>query len=165
MLDYYQNDLGIKKFDMLIDWGYFYFITRPMFWLLETIYKFVGNFGVAILAITLIVKARVLPARQQVLPAMAKMKEVQPKMKALQEQYADDKTKQQQEIMELYKREKINPVSGCLPMVMQIPVFFSLYKVLFVTIEMRQAPFFGWIKDLALARPDQRLHPVRAAAF
>ena len=138
---------------MLIDWGYFHFITRPMFWLLETIYKIVGNFGVAILVITLLVKALFFPLASKSYLSMAKMKTVQPKMKAIQEQYADDKAKQQQEIMELYKREKINPVSGCLPVVLQIPVFFSLYKVLFVAIEMRQAPFFGWIKDLASPDP------------
>ena len=153
VLDHYQNDLGVKKFDMLIDWGWFHFITRPMFWLLETIYKLVGNFGVAILVITLLVKALFFPLANKSYLSMAKMKTVQPKMKAIQEQYADDKAKQQQEIMELYKREKINPVSGCLPMVLQIPVFFSLYKVLFVSIEMRQAPFFGWIKDLASPDP------------
>ncbi len=153
ILSHYQNDLGISKFDMLIDWGYFHFITRPMFWLLVTIYKIVGNFGVAILIITLLVKALFFPLANKSYLSMAKMKAVQPKLKALQEQYPDDKMKQQQETMELYKREKINPVSGCLPVVLQIPVFFSLYKVLFVAIEMRQAPFFGWIKDLSAPDP------------
>ncbi|MGO9941480.1 MAG: membrane protein insertase YidC [Rhodoblastus sp.] len=153
VLDYYQNVQGIKKFDMLIDWGYFHFITRPMFWLLETIYGIVGNFGVAILVITLLVKGLFFPLANKSYLSMAKMKAVQPKLKALQELYPDDKVKQQQEIMELYKREKINPVSGCLPVVLQIPVFFSLYKVLFVAIEMRQAPFFGWIKDLSAPDP------------
>ncbi len=153
VLDYYQNVQGIKKFDMLIDWGYFHFITRPMFWLLETIYGIVGNFGVAILVITLLVKGLFFPLANKSYLSMAKMKAVQPKLKALQELYPDDKMKQQQEIMELYKREKINPVSGCLPMLLQIPVFFSLYKVLFVAIEMRQAPFFGWIKDLSAPDP------------
>ncbi|WP_298423825.1 membrane protein insertase YidC [Rhodoblastus sp.] len=153
ILDYYQNDLGIKKLDMLIDWGYFHFITRPMFWLLEEIYKLVGNFGVAILMITLIVKGLFFPLANRSYLSMARMKEVQPKIKALQELYPDDKMKQQQEIMELYRKEKINPVSGCLPMLLQIPVFFSLYKVLFVAIEMRQAPFFGWIRDLSAPDP------------
>ncbi len=153
ILDYYQNTLGITKLDMLIDWGYFHFITRPMFWLLETIYKFVGNFGVAILIITLIVKGLFFPLANRSYLSMARMKEMQPKIKKLQELYPDDKMKQQQEIMELYKKEKINPVSGCLPVMLQIPVFFSLYKVLFVAIEMRQAPFFGWIKDLAAPDP------------
>jgi YidC/Oxa1 family membrane protein insertase len=153
VLSHYQSDLGVPKFDMLIDWGYFHFITRPMFWLLVTLYKLVGNFGLAILAITLIVKGLFFPLASKSYLSMAKMKNIQPKMKELQEKYADDKTKQQQEIMELYKREKVNPVSGCLPVVLQIPVFFSLYKVLFVAIEMRQAPFFGWIKDLASPDP------------
>ncbi len=153
VLSHYQNDLGVPKFDMMIDWGYFHFITRPMFWLLVTLYKLVGNFGLAILAITLIVKGLFFPLASKSYLSMAKMKAIQPKMKELQEQFADDKTKQQQEIMELYKREKVNPVSGCLPVVLQIPVFFSLYKVLFVAIEMRQAPFFGWIKDLASPDP------------
>ena len=153
VLDHYQNILGIKKLDMLIDWGYFHFITRPMFWLLETIYSIVGNFGVAIVLITLIVKGLFYPLASKSYMSMAKMKAVQPKLKAIQEQYPDDKMKQQQEIMDLYKKEKINPVSGCLPVLLQIPVFFSLYKVLFVAIEMRQAPFFGWIKDLAAPDP------------
>ena len=153
VLNRYQNDLGISKFDMLIDWGYFHFLTRPMFWLLTTIYHFVGNFGVAILIITLLVKGLFYPLASKSYLSMAKMKAVQPQMKALQEKYPDDKVKQQQELMELYKREKINPVSGCLPVLLQIPVFFSLYKVLFVTIEMRHAPFFGWIRDLSAPDP------------
>jgi YidC/Oxa1 family membrane protein insertase len=153
VLDHYQNVLGIKKLDMLIDWGYFHFLTRPMFWLLEEIYKLVGNFGVAILIITLVVKGLFFPLANRSYLSMARMKEMQPKIKALQELYPDDKMKQQQEMMELYKREKINPVSGCLPVLLQIPVFFALYKVLFVAIEMRQAPFFGWIKDLSAPDP------------
>jgi YidC/Oxa1 family membrane protein insertase len=153
LLEYYEKEQGVKKLDLLIDWGYFFFITRPMFWLLETLYRFFGNFGVAIIAITLIVKGLFFPLANRSYLSMARMKEVQPKIKALQELYPDDKMKQQQEMMELYKREKINPVSGCLPMVIQIPVFFSLYKVLFVAIEMRQAPFFGWVKDLSAPDP------------
>ena len=153
LLEYYEKQQGVKKLDLLIDWGYFFFITRPMFWLLETLYRFFGNFGVAIIAITLIVKGLFFPLANRSYLSMARMKEVQPKIKALQELYPDDKMKQQQEMMELYKREKINPVSGCLPMVIQIPVFFSLYKVLFVAIEMRQAHFFGWIKDLSAPDP------------
>jgi YidC/Oxa1 family membrane protein insertase len=152
-LDTYQNDLGIKKFELLIDWGWFYFITRPMFRLLDLIYKFTGNFGVAILIVTVLIKLAFFPLANRSYLSMAKMKAVQPQMTALRERYADDKVKQQQELMELYKREKINPVAGCLPMVIQIPVFFSLYKVLFITIEMRQAPFFGWIKDLSQPDP------------
>ncbi len=152
-LDMYQNDLGIKKFELLIDWGWFYFITRPMFQLLDLIYKFTGNFGVAILIVTVLIKLAFFPLANRSYLSMAKMKGVQPQMTALRERYADDKVKQQQELMELYKREKINPVAGCLPMLIQIPVFFSLYKVLFITIEMRQAPFFGWIKDLSQPDP------------
>ena len=144
--------MGIKKFDLLIDWGWFYFITKPMFWLLDFIYKFVGNFGVAILCITVLVKALFFPLANRSYRAMAKMKAMQPQILALRDRFPDDKQKQQMETMALYKREKINPLSGCLPVLIQIPVFFSLYKVLVITIEMRQAPFFGWIKDLS--RPD-----------
>jgi YidC/Oxa1 family membrane protein insertase len=152
-LDAYQNNLGIKKFELLIDWGWFYFITRPMFQLLDLIYKFTGNFGVAILIVTVLIKLAFFPLANRSYLSMAKMKGMQPQMVAIRERYADDKVKQQQELMELYKREKINPVAGCLPMVIQIPVFFSLYKVLFITIEMRQAPFFGWIRDLSQPDP------------
>ncbi len=152
-LDTYQNNLGIKKFELLIDLGWFYFITRPMFQFLDLFYKFTGNFGIAILIVTVLVKAAFFPLANRSYLSMAKMKAVQPQMTALRERYADDKVKQQQELMELYKREKINPVAGCLPMLIQIPVFFSLYKVLFITIEMRQAPFFGWIRDLSQPDP------------
>ncbi|WP_406856215.1 membrane protein insertase YidC [Alsobacter sp. KACC 23698] len=152
-IDAYQNTLGIERFKLLIDWGWFWFITQPMFKLLDGIYKLVGNFGIAILIVTVIVKAIFFPLANKSYSSMAKMKAVQPQMQALREQYPDDKVKQQQELMELYKREKINPVAGCLPVVIQIPVFFALYKVLFVTIEMRHAPFFGWIKDLAAPDP------------
>ncbi|HET6376888.1 MAG TPA: membrane protein insertase YidC [Methylocella sp.] len=151
-LDNYQTSLGIKKFDLLIDWGWFYFITKPMFRLLDFIYKYVGNFGVAILCITILVKGIFFPLANKSYRAMAKMKAVQPQIQAIRERYAEDKHKQQMEIMALYRREKINPVSGCLPVLIQLPVFFALYKVLVLTIEMRQAPFFGWIKDLS--KPD-----------
>ncbi|HUB64821.1 MAG TPA: membrane protein insertase YidC [Methylocella sp.] len=151
-LDKYQANLGIKKFDLLIDWGWFYFITKPMFRLLDLIYRFVGNFGVAILCITVLVKAIFFPLANRSYVAMAKMKAVQPQILALRDRFPDDKQKQQMEVMALYKREKINPLSGCVPVLIQIPVFFALYKTLVITIEMRQAPFFGWIKDLS--RPD-----------
>ncbi len=153
LLDAYQKDLGIERFELMIDWGWFYFITKPMFWLLDSIYKIVGNFGIAILIVTVLIKAVFFPLANRSYLSMAKMKAVQPQMTAIRERYADDKIKQQQELMDLYKREKINPVSGCLPMIIQIPVFFSLYKVLFITIEMRQAPFFGWIRDLSQPDP------------
>ena len=142
-----------SSFELLIDWGWFCFITKPLFKLLDGIYKLVGNFGVAILIVTVIVKAVFFPLANKSYSSMAKMKALQPQMAALRERYPDDKVKQQQELMELYKREKINPVAGCLPVVIQIPVFFALYKVLFVTIEMRHAPFFGWIQDLSAPDP------------
>jgi YidC/Oxa1 family membrane protein insertase len=152
-LDRYQTDFDITKFDLLIDWGWFYFITKPMFRLLDLIYKFTGNFGIAILIVTVLIKGAFFPLANRSYLSMAKMKAAQPQMTAIRERFADDKVKQQQELMELYKREKINPVAGCLPMLIQIPVFFSLYKVLFITIEMRHAPFFGWIKDLSAPDP------------
>jgi len=152
-IDGYERKYGIKSFDLLIDWGWFYFITKPMFFVLDFIFRLVGNFGIAILLVTVLVKLVFFPLANRSYASMAKMKAVQPEMMAIRERYADDKVKQQQETMELYKREKINPVSGCLPMLIQIPVFFALYKVLLVTIEMRHAPFFGWIRDLAAPDP------------
>ncbi len=149
----YNDDLHLDRFDRLIDWGYLYFITKPMFWALNSIYKLIGNFGVAILIVTVIIKLIFFPLANKSYASMAKMKTIQPKMQALRERYADDKVKQQQELMELYKTEKINPIAGCLPILIQVPVFFSLYKVLFITIEMRHAPFFGWIKDLSAPDP------------
>ncbi|PZO79668.1 MAG: membrane protein insertase YidC [Mesorhizobium amorphae] len=149
----YQDNRQIRQFDLLIDWGWFYFITKPMFWLIDTLYRFFGNFGLAILATTVVVKAFFYPLANKSYASMAKMKTVQPKMMELREKYADDKMKQQQAMMELYKTEKINPLAGCWPVLIQIPVFFALYKVLYVTIEMRHAPFFGWIQDLAAPDP------------
>jgi YidC/Oxa1 family membrane protein insertase len=145
----YNKQLNLNKFDLLIDWGYFWFITKPMFLAIDFFFHLVGNFGLAILIITVIVKAIFFPLANKSYASMAKMKAVQPEMTAIRTRFADDKVKQQQAMMELYKRDKINPVAGCLPIAIQIPVFFSLYKVLFVTIEMRHAPFFGWIKDLS----------------
>ncbi len=145
----YQAKYGIEKFNLMIDWGWFYFITQPMYWLIDTIYKFVGNFGVAILIVTVLVKLVFFPLANRSYQSMAKMKKIQPQIAALKDLYPDDKVKQQQEQMELFKREGVNPVAGCLPMVIQIPVFFALYKVIFITIEMRHAPFFGWIRDLS----------------
>jgi YidC/Oxa1 family membrane protein insertase len=153
VLDAYQQSEDINRFDRLIDWGWFYFITKPLFKFLDLIYHYVGNFGIAILIVTVIIKGLFFPLANRSYASMAKMKAVQPQMQALRERYADDKVKQQQELMELYKREKINPIAGCLPIVIQIPVFFSLYKVLIVTIEMRHAPFFGWIHDLSAPDP------------
>ena len=144
---------SLNHFDLLIDWGWFYFITKPMFLAIDFFYHLFGNFGLAILIVTVLVKIVFFPLANKSYASMAKMKAVQPQMTALRERYADDKAKQQQELMELYKREKINPLAGCLPIAIQIPVFFSLYKVLFVTIEMRHAPFFGWIHDLSAPDP------------
>src|SRR5258708_18394252 len=124
-----------------------------MFEFMDWIYRLVGNLGVAMLIVTVCIKGLFFPLANKSYASMAKMKAVQPQMKALRERYPDDKVKQQQELMELYKREKINPVAGCLPILVQVPVFFALYKVLFVTIEMRHAPFFGWIKDLSAPDP------------
>jgi YidC/Oxa1 family membrane protein insertase len=153
IVDKYEADLGIKNFDLLIDWGWFYFITKPLFALIDTLYHWVGNFGLAILITTVLIKAAFFPLASRSYMSMAKMKMLQPQMEAVKLRYPDDRTKQQQAVMELYKKEKVNPVAGCLPMVVQIPVFFALYKVIFVTIEMRHAPFFGWIKDLSAPDP------------
>src|SRR5882724_7141405 len=149
----YNKELGLNHFDLLIDWGWFYFITKPMFLALDFFYRLVGNFGVSILLVTVLVKLLFFPLANKSYASMAKMKSVQPQLQALKERYPDDKVKQQQEMMEIYKKEKINPIAGCLPVALQIPVFFSLYKVLFVTIEMRHAPFYGWIKDLSAPDP------------
>jgi YidC/Oxa1 family membrane protein insertase len=149
----YDAALKLDRFDRVIDWGWFYFITKPLFTLIDYLYHLVGNFGLAILIVTVMIKAAFFPLANKSYASMAKMKAVQPQMAALKLRYPDDKAKQQQELMELYKKEKINPLAGCLPIAVQIPVFFSLYKVLFVTIEMRHAPFFGWIHDLSAPDP------------
>src|SRR3984893_2014084 len=153
VVDGYEHGLGIKRFDLLIDWGWFYFITKPLFKAMDYFYRLLGNFGLAILLVTALIKLVFFPLANKSYTSMAKMKVVQPQMQALREKYPDDKVKQQQELMDLYKREKINPLAGCLPIMIQIPVFFALYKVLFVTIEMRHAPFYGWIKDLSAPDP------------
>jgi YidC/Oxa1 family membrane protein insertase len=149
----YEDQLKLNHFDLLIDWGWFYFITKPLFNVIDYFYHLVGNFGLAILIVTVLIKIAFFPLANKSYASMAKMKAVQPQMAALRERYPDDKVKQQQELMALYKKEKINPLAGCLPIAIQIPVFFSLYKVLFVTIEMRHAPFFGWIHDLSAPDP------------
>jgi YidC/Oxa1 family membrane protein insertase len=149
----YNQALQLNHFDLLIDWGWFYFITKPMFLALDFFFHLVGNFGIAILIVTVLVKILFFPLANKSYASMAKMKAVQPQMAMIKERYADDRVKQQQAMMELYKKEQINPVAGCLPIAIQIPVFFSLYKVLFVTIEMRHAPFYGWIHDLSAGDP------------
>lgn len=149
----YEDAFGIDRFNLLIDWGWFYFITKPMFDIIDFIYGYVGNFGVAILIVTLLIKLVFFPLAQRAYTSMAKMKKLQPEMVKLRDRYKDDRVKQQQGMMELYKKEKVNPLAGCVPILIQIPVFFALYKVLFVTIEMRHAPFFGWIEDLSAPDP------------
>jgi YidC/Oxa1 family membrane protein insertase len=149
----YEKQLGLDRFELLIDWGWLPFITKPMFWTIDYLFKLVGNFGLAILLVTLIIKIAFFPLSNKSYASMAKMKAVQPQMMAIRDRFADDKMKQQQELMELYRKEKINPLAGCLPILPQIPVFFALYKVLFITIEMRHAPFYGWIKDLSAPDP------------
>ena len=153
VINSYNARLNLNRFELLIDWGWFYFITKPLFMAIDWLYRLVGNFGLAILIVTVLIKGAFFPLANKSYASMAKMKAVQPQMTAIRERFADDKAKQQQELMELYRKEKINPLAGCLPIAVQIPVFFSLYKVLFVTIEMRHAPFFGWIHDLSAADP------------
>jgi YidC/Oxa1 family membrane protein insertase len=153
LVDRYAEQQGIPKFDLLIDWGWFYFLTKPMFFALDFFYKLVGNFGVAILIVTFCIKLVLFPLANKSYVSMSKMKKLGPEMQRIKERYGDDRARQQQAMMELYKKEKVNPASGCLPILVQIPIFFALYKVLFVTIEMRHAPFFGWIKDLSAPDP------------
>jgi YidC/Oxa1 family membrane protein insertase len=153
LLDGYESQLALPHFDKAVDFGYFYFLTKPMFFALDFFYGILGNFGLAIMVFTVIVKALFFPLANYSYRSMSKMKLLAPKMAELRERYKDDPSKLQPEMMALYKAEKVNPASGCLPIVIQIPVFFSLYKCIFVTIEMRQAPFFGWIKDLSQIDP------------
>ena len=149
----YEHSQGIARFDLAIDWGWFIIITQPIFWLLDQSFRLLGNFGLAILLLTVTVKLIFFPIANAQYKSMGKMKKVQPEMERIKERFKDDAPKQQQAMMELYKREKVNPVSGCLPMLLIIPVFFSLYKVINVTIEARQAPFYGWIHDLSVPDP------------
>jgi len=154
----YQDGQNIAHFDLAVDWGWFWFLTRPFFWLLDHLYKILGNFGLAILGLTVIVKLVFFPLASASYRSMSKMKKLQPQMEELKKAHKDDPQKLQLATMELYKREKANPISGCLPILLTIPVFFSLYKVLYVTIEMRHAPFFGWIKDLSAQDPTSMLN-------
>ena len=149
----YEDQLGATDFDKAVDWGNFYFLTRPFFWLLENFYKLVGNFGIAIMLTTVVVKALLFPVAYNSYKTMSKMQKLQPKMKEMQTRYANDQQKLQQEMIKLYATEKVNPVTGCLPIFLQIPVFYALYKTLLVTIEMRHQPFFGYIKDLSAPDP------------
>ena len=153
VIDNYAEKMGIEKFDLAIDWGWFYFITKPLFFVIEYFFKLTGNFGVAIIILTALVRLAFFPLANYSFRSMAKMKILQPEMVRLKELHKDDKVKLQQDMMALYKREKVNPVSGCLPVLIQIPFFFAVYKMLYVTIEMRQQPFFGWIQDLSARDP------------
>ena len=153
VIDGYADSLNIDKFDLVIDWGFLYFITKPLFYGIDYFFKLLGNYGLAIIAITICIRLVFFPLANFSFRSMAKMKALQPEMVRLKELHKDDKMKLQQEMMALYKKEKVNPMSGCFPILVQIPVFFALYKVLFVTIEMRQMPFFGWIHDLSERDP------------
>ena len=153
IIDGYSENLEIDKFDLVIDWGWFYFLVKPLFFVVDYFFKISGNFGIAIILITICIRLAFFPLANYSFRSMAKMKVLQPEMTRLKELHKDDKMKLQQEMMALYKKEKINPVSGCLPILIQIPFFFAIYKMLFVTIEMRHQPFFGWIKDLSERDP------------
>lgn len=157
-LRFYQNKENVPGFINSIDWGWFFFLTKPIFWLLHNLNALIGNMGFAIIALTITLKALLLPLAYKSYVSMAKMKELQPEMQKIKEAAGDDRQKQQQAIMALYKREKVNPAAGCLPILLQIPIFFSLYKVIRVTIELRQAPFIGWIRDLSAPDPSSILN-------
>ena len=153
VIDSYVERLGIEKFDLAIDWGWFYFFTKPLFFVIDYFFRITGNFGLAIVIITALVRLIFFPLANYSFRSMAKMKVLQPEMIRLKELHKDDKAKLQQETMALYKREKVNPISGCLPVLIQIPFFFAIYKMLYVTLEMRHQPFFGWIEDLSARDP------------
>ena len=153
VIDAYMDEYGIQEFDRSVDFGWFYFLTKPIFNVLQFVFGYVGNFGWSIIVFTILMRICFFPLAQQSFKSMAKMKKLGPEMQRLKEQYGDDRAGMQKEMMALYKREKANPIAGCLPILLQIPVFFALYKVLFVTIEMRHAPFIGWIHDLSAPDP------------
>ncbi len=153
IIDGYAENLNISKYDLAIDWGWFYFLVKPFFFLIDYFFKLTGNFGIAIILITICIRIVFFPLANYSFKSMAKMKVLQPEMTRLKELHKEDKMKLQQEMMALYKKEKVNPVSGCLPIFIQIPFFFAIYKVLFVTLEMRHQPFYGWIKDLSERDP------------
>jgi YidC/Oxa1 family membrane protein insertase len=153
LLDYYAEEFGIPNFDLAIDFGWFYFLTKPFFYAVNWLNNLLGNFGLAVMALTVVVKLVFFPLANKSYQSMGKMRLLAPKIQILRERYKDDRMGLNQEMMALYKTEKVNPAAGCLPVLLQIPVFFALYKVLFVTIEMRHAPFFGWITDLSAPDP------------
>jgi YidC/Oxa1 family membrane protein insertase len=152
-IDAYAEKENIEKLDLIIDWGWFYFFTKPLFFAVDYLFKLTGNFGIAIVLITLIIRLVFFPLASYSFKSMAKMKALQPEMARLKDIHKDDKVKLQQAIMALYKKEQINPASGCLPVLIQIPFFFAIYKMLFISLEMRHQPFFGWIKDLSASDP------------
>ncbi|PZQ49652.1 MAG: membrane protein insertase YidC [Rhodovulum sulfidophilum] len=154
----YQNTMHIDRFIDSIDWGWFFFLTKPIFWMLHNLHALIGNMGLAIIGLTFIIKLILLPLAYKSYVSMSKMKALQPEMEKMKEKVGDDRMKLQQEMMALYKREKVNPAAGCLPILLQIPIFFSLYKVIFVTLELRHAPFFGWIQDLSAPDPSSILN-------
>ena len=158
LFDDYEERFNVKHFDLAIDFGWFYFLTKPFFYALSWANDYLGNFGLAILAITVLVKIVFFPLANKSYKSMAKMRNLSPEIQKLRERVGDDRQKLNQEMMNLYKKEKVNPAAGCLPILVQIPVFFALYKVLFVSIEMRQTPFFGWIKDLSVQDPTSILN-------
>lgn len=153
LLDGYKKQFNIPQFDKAIDWGWFYFLTKPIFYLLDWLFRMLGNFGLAIIGLTLIVRILMYPIANKQFASMARMRVLQPRMKELQERYKEDRMRLQQEMMALYQKEKVNPLAGCLPILLQIPVFYALYKVLLLTIEIRHQPFVLWIKDLAAPDP------------
>tara|TARA_B100000686_G_scaffold203955_1_gene210748 strand:- start:1270 stop:2964 length:1695 start_codon:yes stop_codon:yes gene_type:complete len=152
-IDSYAETQSIEKFDLVIDWGWFYFFTKPLFFVVDYLFKITGNFGIAIILITAAIRIIFFPLANYSFRSMAKMKALQPEMTRLKDVHKEDKVKLQQEIMALYKKEKVNPASGCLPILIQIPFFFAIYKMLFISLEMRHQPFFGWIKDLSAQDP------------
>ena len=153
LLDSYEEKLGIPRFDRMVDFGWFYFLTKPIFYAIDYFYQLLGNFGLAILLLTVLIKLAFFPLANKSYKSMSRLKKLQPKMVEIRDRYKDDRQRQNTAMMELYKKEGANPMSGCFPILIQIPVFFALYKVLFVTIEMRHAPFFGWIQDLSAPDP------------
>ncbi|MBT5648223.1 MAG: membrane protein insertase YidC [Rhodospirillaceae bacterium] len=153
LLDSYEEKLGIPRFDRMVDFGWFYFLTKPIFYAIDYFYQLLGNFGLAILLLTVLIKLAFFPLANKSYKSMSRLKKLQPKMVEIREKHKDDRQRQNTAMMELYKKEGANPMSGCFPILIQIPVFFALYKVLFVTIEMRHAPFFGWIQDLSAPDP------------
>ena len=162
LLDDYEKQLGIAQFDKAIDWGWFYWFMKPIFYLLAWLFAAIGNFGLAIIALVIVIRGLMFPIAQKQFKSMAAMRVVQPKMKVIQERYKDDKPRMQQEMLKLYQEEKVNPMAGCLPILVQIPIWYALYKVLMLAVEMRHQPFFGWIKDLAAPDP---LTPVNLFGF